>query len=271
MDDAIPTPEILAIRPDFGSHGNHEASEEKSRDSIAYFDLELQRAPACPSFSGVRVFRDFFTRREAESILREIEATPFVRAQSGKLKQHYGPKINFNKKKVNANQFQGVPAYALQIEDRLHKLVAAETVDCSATDRDAFERALQSFQTTDVFVLRYFEREASNLDFHLDDTFAYDELILDLSLESDSVMTFLDPRHTDENPGTPTCVRVPLPARSLAVQYGRARFEWEHGVLAYDIDGQRTSITSRALHHELRDTPEGRRIVVLAQGSEKAS
>ncbi|MEO1933956.1 MAG: hypothetical protein ABGX04_04090 [Myxococcales bacterium] len=255
MDDVVPIPEILATRPVVGS-------PEDGLSAIADFASEFQCAPACQSFSGIRVFENFLTRQEADSILQDIEKAPFTKAQSGKLKQHYGPKVNFNKKKMNASRFQGLPAYAWLIEDRFRKLAHAESEGHAATDQLEFERALKVFETTDLFVLRYFKNESSNLDFHLDDTFAYGELILDLSLESDSVLTFLD-----QNQESPRCIRIPLPARSIVAIFGKARFDWEHAILEYDVEGQRTSVTSRTLHQDLHESPDGRRILDIARRS----
>ena len=80
------------------------------------------------------------------------------------------------------------------------------------------------------------------------------ELILDLSLESDSMLTFFRVSLSESGRQVEECVRVPLPARSLVAIYGSARFDWEHAILAYDIVGQRTGITFRTLQEDLRNT-----------------
>ena len=257
MDDIVPIPDHLENPPG--------AAATDSENLIAHFDLDSQSAPDCAGFRGVRVFRDFFTPAESDEILREIEQEDFVKAQSGKQKQHYGPKINFNKKKMNAKHFQGIPAYASRIEDRLRQLAAADSPR-DPIDRTEFSAALDAFETTDVFVLQYHERDESNLDFHLDDTFAYGELILDLSLESDSVLTFLRNR-PGAGPKVTECVRVALPARSLAAVYGQARFDWEHAILSYDIKGRRTSVTLRTLHEILLRTEDGQHVIELVRHS----
>ena len=135
----------------------------------------------------------------------------------------------------------------------------------SCADDERLAQAIDSFETTDVFVLRYRDLDASNLDFHRDDIFAYGELILDLSLESDSMLTFFRVSLSESGRQVEECVRVPLPARSLVAIYGSARFDWEHAILAYDIVGQRTSITFRTLQEDLRNTEQGRRVMELAR------
>jgi alkylated DNA repair protein alkB family protein 4 len=259
MDDPATIPKRLSTRP------RDPGSGTPPREAFHDFDLDLQLSPTCPQFRGVHVFRDFVSADEADRLLEEIEKASFVPAQSGKLKQHYGPKVNFNKRKINTSQFQGLPEYARWIESRLRELT---NVDLPGSPKDilALRTALEAFETTDAFVLRYLERDASNLDFHRDDTFAYGEAILDLSLESDSVLTFLECRGQGLAVDQGSCVRVPLPARSLAVVYGRARSSWEHAILAYDIAGRRTSITLRTLHETLRHSDAGRRIFDIARG-----
>jgi alkylated DNA repair protein alkB family protein 4 len=260
MDDPVQIPQRLSSRP------RDPDPDTPVRDGFHDFDLDLQGSPTCPEFRGVHVFRDFISPDEADRLLEEIEKASFVPAQSGKLKQHYGPKVNFNKRKINTGRFQGLPDYARCIESRLRELANRE-LSGSPVDHLALRTALETFETTDAFVLRYLERDASNLDFHRDDTFAYGEAILDLSLESDSVLTFLESQAPGLQTGQGECVRVPLPARSLAVVYGRARFSWDHAILAYDIVGKRTSITFRTLNETLRHSDAGRRILDIARGN----
>jgi len=266
MDDAVPIPSLLKVRPDSNAGPPDGAGDRTPSSRIAHFDPDSPSVlDSSAELRGIRIFPDFVSPAEAEDLLREIKTSEFVQAQSGKLKQHYGPKINFNKKKMGTDNFKGLPTYTARIEDRLRRLVLDDSVTSPVEHRE-FSTALRAFETTDVFVLRYLESEASNLDFHLDDTFAYGELILDLSLESDSVLTFLR-NHDHSDASAIECVRVPLPARSLAAVYGPARFEWEHAILSYDIDGQRTSITFRTLHEDLRRTEAGQRVLEIARRS----
>ena len=152
-----------------------------------------------------------------------------------------------------------LPLSLLSIATHLHERYRVLLID-QRVDRDwrsKLEEALERYRTTDVFVLRYYEDDQSNLDFHSDDVFAYGEVILNLSLESNSVLSFLEHE-------TGACVRAAIPARSLAVLFGAARYEWDHAILADDVSGRRTSITLRTLSDELRGTPDGQRVMALA-------
>ena len=262
MDDPVPMPEFLASPP-------VDPAQADPNRLIHPFEACSQSAPSCPEFHGLRLYPNFLSEKEASVLLGTLEETPFVPAQSGKGKQHYGPKINFNKRKMNARNFAGIPSYARDLETRMRSWIGKDST-LTPKERGEIDSALSTYQTTDVFVLRYRPEESSNLDFHLDDPVAYGELILDLSLESDSVLTFLRGRPNSELGerasaiDTPTCIRVPLPARSLAVLYGPARFDWEHAILAYDIGAQRTSVTLRTLGDSFRETEEGRSVLERA-------
>ncbi|MFP6655599.1 MAG: hypothetical protein VCB25_08225 [Myxococcota bacterium] len=257
MDDALPIPDRLVSRPVPDSSGRIKTS------GIAAFDLGSQSVPDCPDFQGIRVFPDFLSIPESDLLMQKFVKIEFKNAQSGKRKKHYGPKINFNKKKINADEFRGLPPYAMDIEDRLRTLAALQ--DANSIPDDGLNAALASFETTDLFILQYFEKLSSNLDFHIDDTFAYGELILDLSLESDCVLTFIRKRRDLSDANSIECIRVPIPARSLLAIYGQARFDWEHAILAYDIEGRRTSLTLRTLHPDLCSTEIGQRVLASAR------
>ena len=234
---------------------------------VHVFDPSSQSAPDCPLFSGVRVYPEALSPSETEKLLDEINAKPFLPSQSGKHKQHYGPRFNFMRRRMNAERFDGLPEYAHFLESRLRDRVARDASGDPA-DLDACRSALAEYETTDVFVLRYFESDESNLDFHVDDLYAYGETILDVSLDSDSLLSFLGPPRPDRPDASQqelVCVRVPLPARSVAVVYGRARFDWQHALLARDIRGIRTSITLRTLSDTLRGTDAGHEVLSRAR------
>jgi alkylated DNA repair dioxygenase AlkB len=253
MDDPLPLPRLL----------RELRNGSTAAGTLHRFDLERQCAPTCPDFSGVSVLVDFFGPDAERRILDEIEALPFRAAQSGKQKQHHGARVNFNERRVNAARFHGLPGYARRIHEALHQRLACDPRLADAR-LGALRRAVEAFEPTDVFVLRYLEADASNLDLHRDDTFAYGEVILDASFESDSVLTFLGP---GEDPVEAAhCVRVPLPARSLAILHGAARDAWEHAILPQDVHGRRTSVTLRTLSDALRDGDVGRQILARARG-----
>ena len=256
MDPPLALPRFLEDRPLPGTPG------------IVDFDFVSNKAPRCPDFTGLIVIPEFLSPAEELDLLAQIESTPFTLAQSGKQKQHFGAKVNFNKQQLNASAFKGLPDYLQSLEARLRDAFL-DIEDLPIEIMQQRDEALRHYETTDLFVLRYHERDASNLDLHVDDTFSYGEAIFDVSLESDSFMTFTRPADEDARKDRVQCVRVPLPARSAAFLFGNARYEWEHGILAYDIKQQRTSITLRTLSSELRKTPEGQIVLAVARKTTK--
>lgn len=235
-------------------------------EGIHAFDPATQSVPSLPAFEGIRVLPAFLSPDEGEALLARITETDFVPSQSGRGKQHYGPRVNFNRGRVNADRFFGLPDWAPPLESRLRQRARA-----TLGSDDPALLALAAFVTTDVFVLEYEPARASNLDFHVDDVFAYGELILDLSLESDTTLTLYRGRpggEVDDPPDVvPACVRVPLPARSLVLLFGPARYTWEHALLALDLPRRRTSVTLRTISPALRARPEGRTILERAARS----
>lgn len=236
------------------------------------FDPTRQGVPTLPEFGGIRVYPDALSPAEARALLARIDAGAFQPSQSGKQKQHFGPRVNFLRRRMNADRFEGLPDWAAPLEQRLRQRVADDRAGDPA-DLARCRAALAAFETTDVFVLRYRAEEQSNLDFHVDDLFAYGEAILDVSLGSDSVLTLLGPFEDDGRGASATpcafaapsgglrCVRVPLPERSLAVLYGPARLAWQHAILPIDVRGVRTSVTLRTLAPALRATEPGRTVL----------
>jgi len=170
MDLPLALPEFLHEPPRPGTPGVFE------------FDPETGKAPGCPDFDGLCVIPDFLSSHEATQLLGEIESRPFALAQSGKQKQHFGAKVNFNKKKLNTNSFRGLPRYAKPLEANLRSaFIGRVRSQSTRAEFERFQNVLSRFVTTDLFVLRYQPGDASNLDFHIDDNFAYGEAIIDLS------------------------------------------------------------------------------------------
>lgn len=274
LDAPLELPEWLAAELSSARTAGPGVGPDASR-RVFDFDPAHQAAPGLPAFAGVRVYPGALSTDEVDRLLEAIDAQPFLPSQSGKQKQHFGPRFNFTRRRMNADRFEGIPAWAHPLETRLRDCVARDDRGDPA-DLSACRTALVPYTTTDVFVLRYFEAEHSNLDLHVDDLHAYGEAILDVSLEADSVLTFLGPAGAPargsaqgsaagDPVGDLVCVRVPLPARSIAVVYGAARFLWQHAILASDVRGIRTSITLRTLGTTLRTTAAGQQVLERAR------
>ena len=73
------------------------------------------------SIDGIHLFEEVISLEEEATIVAKIDETNWVNSQSGRRKQDYGPRINFKKKKLNADAFRGLPVYVKDVWNRLSR------------------------------------------------------------------------------------------------------------------------------------------------------
>ncbi|MGY8737953.1 MAG: hypothetical protein ACKVIW_10600, partial [bacterium] len=100
MDDPVAMPPLLANPRSSWGITDLDQSIVTNGTTIHAFDLATQSAPTCPEFRGLIVVENFLSETEAHSLLATIDQAPFASSQSGKDKQHYGAKVNFNKRRM---------------------------------------------------------------------------------------------------------------------------------------------------------------------------
>lgn len=232
---------------------------------------------------GIEIYEEFLTREEEASLANAIDARDWVGSQSGRLKQDFGPRVNFKKKRVRAGEFAGLPAYFTSVEQKMAR--------CSV---------VSDFEAVELCNLDYSPKRGSCIDPHYDDWWLWGPRLVTFNLLSDTVLTLSRPEQhwmlTDEDlidePSTPTrCLAVPggdcevvavshdkslckswsddfkdsisertpprlcvvqvaLPRRSMIVLYGDARYKWHHSILREDITSRRIAMTVRELSEE---------------------
>lgn len=213
---------------------------------MVFADGRRQRPEDLPvPLQGLYLLEDVVSDEAAElEILRTLESWPWQPSQSGRWKQDFGPKANFKKKLVKIPAaWRGFPAFA-------HELLGTMASRCAA---------LHDFQTAECLSLRYDKDRGANHDFHIDDTWLWGERIIGVSLQSPAFFTFYEPT-------SDLAVQVLLPRRSAYVLSGSARFRWQHGLLADDIEGTRIAMTFRELTPELAATQAGQEVLERAKG-----
>ena len=118
---------------------------------------------------------------------------------------------------------------------------------------------LARFDPNHANAIEYIRARGDYLVPHVDDRQLSGDLIVNLSLAGESVMTYVpEPRGGAPRgiaarragdkppPAAPGTVRVPLPRRCAQVQSGAARFEFTHGIWSKDLHApKRISITLR--------------------------
>ncbi|RWS28185.1 hypothetical protein B4U80_05683 [Leptotrombidium deliense] len=188
------------------------------------------------SVNGVFLAKGVINESEETEIVNQIDSplspSPWVGSQSGRRKQDYGPKVNFKKKLCKIGRFVGIPKYA-------HTLMKQFL--------SKFE-VLKDFRAVELCNLEYVPERGSSIDPHLDDDWLWGERLVTLNLLSTTILTLTRVYSENNNDDDDDVeVAITLPARSLLVLYGEARFRWYHSVKRKDITERRLAMTWREL------------------------
>ena len=85
---------------------------------IYYYDLEEDNLKIeSLGLSGLQVIPEFISKEEEIALVKDMDALPWDKSQSGRRKQNYGPKTNFKKKKVKIGEFKGFPQTTKYIQE----------------------------------------------------------------------------------------------------------------------------------------------------------
>ncbi|KAK0174717.1 hypothetical protein PV327_010454 [Microctonus hyperodae] len=204
-------------------------------------------------FSGVHIKTNFLNDDEANKLMKDLDDIPWEISQSGRRKQNFGPKCNFNKRRLRLGSFNGFPKSTKFVQDKL-----------------AEDELLIHFKTIEQCTLEYTPERGASIDPHIDDCWIWGERIVTVNVIGDSVLTMTPYRASklrynledvDKYPSVVSSimsneellcnslknivVRLPMPAKSLMVLYGTARYDWEHAVLREDINSRRVCIAYR--------------------------
>ncbi|CAN7936999.1 unnamed protein product [Ixodes hexagonus] len=235
---------------------------------------------------GIEVHEEFLTHDEEVRLADDIDATAWAGSQSGRLKQDFGPKVNFKKKKVKSDGFRGLPAYFSRIEAKMRE-----------------NESVSDFEAVELCNLDYHPKRGSCIDPHYDDWWLWGPRLVTFNLLSDTVLTLSRPEQhwmlTDEDliesggelaaddaelggvkgggatlhhgpdcrswsdafkdsistrvPPRLCVVQVSLPRRSMLVLWGDARYKWHHSILREDVKSRRLAMTVRELSEEFLD------------------
>lgn len=161
-----------------------------------------------------------------------------------KLFQNFGPKCNFKKQKIVAGDFGGFPGFSKFVQDKF-----------------SLVPLMKEFQTIEQCTLEYNPERGASIDPHIDDCWIWGERIVTVNVVGDSVLTMTYLQEKDRNRYNlalaPTefsdfdanlsdiIVRIPMPARSLLILTGQARYQWEHRVLRDDVKTLRVCLAYR--------------------------
>ena len=78
-------------------------------------------------FPGILIVEDFISEDEETQLLADLDVLPWDVSQSGRRKQNFGPRANFNKRKAKVGQFAGFPQTTKFIQERFDSLPVLES------------------------------------------------------------------------------------------------------------------------------------------------
>ncbi|XP_022093253.1 alpha-ketoglutarate-dependent dioxygenase alkB homolog 4-like [Acanthaster planci] len=185
-------------------------------------------------FPGVTVIPDFISKEEEAEAVKTIDVSPWKPSQSGRMKQDYGPKVNFKRRKLKKAGFTGLPSFIKAFVDRMNEL-----------------DSLCNFIPVELCNLDYRPDRGSAIDPHLDDSWLWGERLVTINLLSGTYLDMTPVRHhTPRNEDARIAVRIPLHPRSLLILSGPARYQWNHGIQRGAIADRRIAMTLRELTEE---------------------
>lgn len=176
--------------------------------------------------AGVAVHSDIINESDEATIVRIIDThKSWAPSQEGRNKQDYGPRISFLKQKVSVGDFAGFPDYAVDLFDKMRK---------------RYDSLLGDFVPVEFCILEYTPERGSYIRPHYDDKWIWGDRLLTVNLLSETNL-----RLTREYNMPPYEIIIRMPARSLLVLSGPARYDWHHSIRKYDIKSRRIALTWR--------------------------
>lgn len=180
---------------------------------------------------GVFVIQDFISGEEQDQLIPLIDSKPWIPSQEGRSKQDYGPKISFIRRKVSVGTFGGFPHFAINLFNRMQR---------------NHPEVMDDFVPVEFCILEYKPERGSYIRPHFDDKWAWGDRLVTVNLLSETTL-----RLTREFNIPPYEIAIRMPARSLLVIQGEARYDWQHSINKYDIKSRRIAMTWREFSEEI--------------------
>lgn len=200
--------------------------------------LHYDRSPVdSVSIDGVFVGENFISQEEEDQLVPIIDTRqPWVPSQEGRAKQDYGPKVSFLKRKATVGNFGGFPDFAVNLMNRMQL---------------RHSTMLGDFLPVEFCILEYTRERGSYIRPHYDDKWIWGDRLVTVNLLSETAL-----RLTREFNIPPYEILIRMPARSLIVIQGEARYNWHHSISRYDIKSRRIAMTWREFSEEVMQDHE---------------
>lgn len=161
--------------------------------------------PVALSVPGLTLVEEYLDAEEQQRLLSVVDALPWLEGTGIRRRvQHYGWRYDYSARSLDASLRLGpLPDWAAELAERIR--------------RDGWKDK----PADQVIVNEYLPGQG--IAAHIDCVPCFDATVVSLSLGSACVMDFSDT-------ATPQTAAVPLPAGSLLVMTGEARYRWKHGL-----------------------------------------
>lgn len=189
------------------------------------------------ALNGIKIVDNFISNEEEDYLVTEMNKIKWIDSQSGRLKQDYGPKVNFKKKKLKLDMFTGLPNYSKFLIERLKTIESLSNFDC-----------------VELCNLKYTIERGASIDPHFDDFWLWGPRLITLNLMEDTYLTMIPSQEL--NLGF-IQILIPLKRLSLVTLDDDARYKWMHAIKRHHIKGSRIAMTFRELSGEFDDSEEG--------------
>lgn len=191
---------------------------------------------------GVFLIKEFVNNEEELQLISMIDSRqPWVSSQEGRAKQDYGPKVSFLKQKVSVGNFGGFPDFVINLFNRMQL---------------NYSQQLDNFVPVEFCILEYTPERNSYIRPHYDDKWIWGDRLITVNLLSDTVL-----RLSKEFKIPPYEIVIKMPAKSLLILQGEARYDWHHSINRYDIKSRRVAMTWREFSEEIIKDPDYRDFV----------
>lgn len=179
-------------------------------------------------FNKVLVISNHLSENDQKYLFDEVNKHEWKSSQSGRLKQDYGVKINYKKKKVKQENFT-FPLYKEFIEEKL-KIINNELFN--------------TFTIDEIGNLFYKHEKGAHIEPHIDDSWIWGSRIIGINLLSDTKITF-SKNISYNNKEFYVYADLPLKKGDIYLMTNNARYSWYHSISKENLNNDRLVITLR--------------------------
>ena len=180
------------------------------------------------------VIADFLSEAEEENLIKLIDSQVWVSNRDNSRRVQISGPYHDSKYRIIPGKFSRHPDFILGLSQNIRDIILPLINDPAVSSPDAWG----THDHMEVYINEFLP--GASLAPHYDHRTTYEDLIIGISLSSDSKLTFTHGTNNKKE-------KVDIPRRSLYAMYGISRNLWKHGLEKEDIKARRVSITFRTI------------------------